>query len=138
MSKAPRAMKIISSLIAQHPEECAELAFHLWTTLAAELTPIVGETGFTALYARSLHITQRTFTWLAPTPGLQPAESQFTFLQTKLAGQASPDAAKACEALLLAFIDILALLIGEPLTNSILHTAWGDDASEITTKESPK
>ncbi len=130
-------MEIISRLIAQHPEEVAGHAVQLWTALAAELTPIVGESGFTILYARSLHITQRTFTWLAPTPGLQQADSQFTFLQTRLEGQAAPEAAKACEAMLVTFIDILALLIGEPLTNGILHAAWGDDASEITTRTSP-
>jgi hypothetical protein len=132
MSTAPRAMEIVSRLIAQHPEECAKLAFHLWTGLAAELAPIVGETGFTTLYARSLHITQRTFTWLAPISGPQQAEPPFTFLQTKLAEQASPEAAKACEAMLHTFIDILAVLIGEPLTNGIFLAAWGDDASTIT------
>jgi hypothetical protein len=136
MSNTPRAMEIVSRLIAQRPEECAQLAFHLWTALAAELTPIVGETGFTTLYARSLHITQRTFIWLAPTPGLQQLESQFTFLQTKLAGQASTEAAKACEAMLVTFIGILALLIGEALTTVILRAAWGNDVSENNQRSS--
>jgi hypothetical protein len=136
VSRKTGAMEIISRLIAQREAEVAEHAVLLWTALAAELTPIVGETGFITLYSRSLHITQRTFTWLAPIPSLQQADSGFTVLQTRLAGQTSSEAVKACEVMLVTFIDILALLIGEALTTVILRAAWGNDVSENNQRSS--
>ena len=49
----------------------------------------------------------------------------------KTAGQAS----EANNLLLITFTDILASLIGEKLTTTILYSAWGNDASGGTSKE---
>ena len=130
-------MEKIFSLTAQRPEDVAGLAVQLWGSLALELIPIVGEAGFTILYARSLHITQRIYPWIAAASAPQATDSQFASLKTQLEARPFTEAGEGFEALLVTFIDILALLIGEPLTTSILHAAWGDSASEITIRSSP-
>ena len=137
MSRKLEGMEKVSRLIAQRPEDVAGLAVQLWASLALELIPIVGEAGFTILYSRSLHITQRTYPWIAASSAPQAPDSQFDSLKTQLEAQHCTEAGQAFEALLVTFIGILALLIGEPLTNGMLHAAWGDSASEITIRSSP-
>ena len=111
--------------------------------LAAELIPIIGETGFATLFARSLYRNQTLFTWLASAPApqqpqvLQHSATQFTTLKASLQTRSFTEATAANQALLITFTDILIVLIGEPLTIGILRAASGNDASEITNKELP-
>jgi hypothetical protein len=65
----------------------------------------------------------------------QRTDSRFPDLKISLEGRDFAEAGEASIALLIAFIDILALLIGELLTTSILRAAWGDDALDIAGKE---
>lgn len=128
---------VVSRRISQQPEAVAQLSVQLWELLAGELTPIIGEAGFAILYARSLHLTQSEFPWLGGGKTPQPPDSQFKSLSISLAGRSSSEVADACKALFVVFADTLAILIGESLTNGILHAAWGDDASDITSQEFP-
>jgi len=120
--------QIIESLTASHPEKAADAALVLWERLATEIVAIIGVGGFNSLYARSLFLTQPRFPWLIGCELPCPPEQRFTALNNCLASQARGDALLANNHLLRTFTDILAALIGEVLTSSILRSAWGDHA----------
>lgn len=121
----------------QRPEAIVDVSIYLWERLAYELVSIIGEGGFQSLYKRSLHLASATFPWMDPNSSLPQNGSDFTGLKKCLAGQDATNAGEASIALLITFIDILALLIGELLTSSILRLAWGDDALDTVVKELP-
>jgi hypothetical protein len=130
-SAALLRQQIIASLMAQQPENIANAAMDLWEKLAGEIISVVGEGGFNSLYERSVHLAQPTFPWLPPAQ----AGHRFAELRTCLAGQAPAHARAANSLLLTTFTDILASLIGEQLTASILRSAWGTLASVPAGKE---
>jgi hypothetical protein len=121
--------QMIKSLIPPQYEKVADSAINLWEPMATQISSIVGAGGFNSLYARSVFLTQSTFPWLAA--GLQSPETDHRFAALKLCleGQTPAQASEANRLLLITFTDILASLIGEDLTSSILHSAWGDNAS---------
>ena len=120
--------QIIESLTASHPEKAADAAIVLWEQMATEIIAIIGVGGFNSLYARSLFLTQSSFPWLTGCDLSSPADQRFTALKNCLEEQAPGDALEANNRLLRTFTDILAALIGEALTSSILRSAWGDSA----------
>ena len=124
--------QIIKSLMAQHPEKVVDAAINLWEQMTTQIISIVGEGGFNSLYVRSLFLTQSTFPWPPPPP---QADHRFTQLKASLEGQTPALASEANYLLLITFTDILATLIGEELTTSILRSAWGNDASGRADKE---
>lgn len=117
--------------------DAPDVVLQLWQPLASQLIPLIGEGGFHALFARSLYLTRATFPWLAPGDTLRAADAWFVNLRICLEAQSAIEANKASHMLLLTFTDILASLIGEALTISILRSVWGDDApeSDIAGKE---
>lgn len=127
--------QIIASLMARHTERVADAATTLWEKLATEIISIVGEGGFDALYARSLFLTQSTFPWIAVGSLPLQTDSRFAALAVSLSDQTPEQAGAANRLLLITFTDIVASLIGEQLTTGILRTAWGDNASDKTSKE---
>ena len=116
--------QLIRTLTAQHPEKVADAAIGLWEQVAAQIISIVGEGGFNALYARSVFLTQSNFPWLEERAPPQ-TEHRFAKLKTSLAGQTPEQASAANNLLLITFTDIVATLIGEQMTNTILRSAWG-------------
>jgi hypothetical protein len=127
--------RIIESLTAQHTEKVADAAIDFWDKLATEIISIVGEEGFNSLYARSVFLAQSTFPWLVASSLSPQTDQRFAELKTSLAEQTPAQASEANSLLLIALTDILASLIGEQLTTSILRSAWGDDASDKAVKE---
>jgi hypothetical protein len=103
-----------------------DVSIRLWEQLATELNQIIGERGVESMYARSLHQSQKQFSWLTPHPP-QALEAAMTALRASLQAQADSAACAASTAMMMHFINTLILLIGELLTNSILLKAWGDD-----------
>lgn len=88
------------------------------------LTPILGPRGVAALYQRSLHLTRATHPWLAqPAEIAQPAIDLMA-LRTLFEQQDRTAAAAAATALLQSFHDLLASLIGHPLTERLLGPVW--------------
>jgi hypothetical protein len=136
-SAALPRQQIIASLMAQKPENIADAAMGHWEKLADEIISIVGEAGFNSLYERSVHLAQSTFPWLPPgsSPPQSPHRHRFAELGACLADQTPADARAAHSMLLTLFTDILASLIGEQLTSSILRSAWGNLASVMSGKE---
>ena len=127
--------QIIKSLMAQQPEKVADAAINLWEQMATQIISIVGKGGFNSLYARSVFLTQSTFPWLAASSLSPQTDCRFAELKMSFEGQTPAQASEANSLLLITFTGILASLIGEQLTTSILRLAWGDDASDRADKE---
>ncbi len=128
--------QMIKNLMAQHTEKVADTAINLWALMAIQIISIVGKGGFDSLYARSVFLTQASFPWLTASSVSSPAEHPFAELKMSFEKQTPEQTSAANSLLLITFTDILASLIGEQLTTSILRSAWGNDASMRADKES--
>ena len=95
-----------------------------WQRLAEHLSPLIGESGFCALYGRAIRLAVPHFDWLqAARPG-KNAEQSFLAL-TGLYGTVHVDAASAANTVLLTtFTGLLSNLIGQALTGRLLDSAW--------------
>ncbi|WP_304778577.1 hypothetical protein [Herminiimonas sp.] len=133
----PQRDQMIRNAVMRRPEAIADVSVDLWEKLACGLISIIGEGGFQSLYKRSLHLTSATFPWMESHPSSLQKDTGFADLKICLAEQDPTVAGEASTALLITFIDILALLIGELLMSSILRLAWGDDALDTVVKELP-
>jgi len=117
-------------------EEVAELALRDWQGLADRLSPIIGERGFGALYARSLHLTQDAYPWLSLPPPQSPAsEPFFATLRRSLELQDPTVAADAHRALLHTFTNLLNSLIGKVLTARLVQEAPPDGSTDGRSQE---
>ena len=121
----------------RQPDAIVDVSILLWENLARQLVSIIGESGFQSLYDRSLHLTVPTFSWLTSCNSSTPKRSRFEELRSCLANQDLINSSEASIALLVTFIDILAVLIGEFLTSTILDLAWADHALDTDVKEHP-
>lgn len=137
ISDLPRH-QIIKSLMVPHTEKVVDAAINLWEQMATQIISIIGEGGFNSLYARSVFLTQSTFPWLAASSLSPQTDHQFADLKMSLEGQTAAQASEANSLLLITFTGILASLIGEQLTISILRSAWSNDASDRAGKEFTK
>ena len=136
-SSDPARKELVLRLLAQN-EDVAYASSHLWERLAIELVGIVGESGFNLLFARSIHSCRAEFPWLAVSQPWRQPDSRFTALEDSLHGKAPDSARLASAALFLTFTDVLASLIGEPLTIRILHSAWDEPVPGNAGKEFPQ
>lgn len=139
-----RRRQLIDSALARHSDDATQAPTQPWDQLASQLVSLIGEGGFHALYARSLHLSRTDFPWLPCVGAALSVDVGFEALRSSLEGQDAAHANKANRMLLLTFTDILASLVGEPLTTDILSSAWGDGASDrdivgrdIAGKETP-
>lgn len=126
--------ELIERLTNLHSEEDSDAAIDLWRKLAAQVIMIVGETGFNSLYERSLFLTQSAFPWIEPNLPSPNTDHGVANLKLCFEKQARLQASGANRMLLINFTDILASLIGEQLTSSILRSAWREDASDRASK----
>lgn len=113
----------------------AAAALRAYERLAQQLAPLIGEAGINAVCARSVHLTQREFSWLAPADSAGPREAPFTHLRVSLERQDPAVATDAAIAVLATFADLLASFIGDGLTTHLLHEAWPDGFSDDTKRE---
>lgn len=107
----------------------------MWESLTAQIVLLVGESGFDSLYARSVLLNQARFPWLSAAAPVTQADKRFTNLLARLQAQPQVIAIEANRQLLVTLTDILASLIGEPLTASILDSAWQSEAQTKVGKE---
>ncbi|MFZ1548636.1 MAG: hypothetical protein WAT12_16325 [Candidatus Nitrotoga sp.] len=118
-----------------NPDQVVDAAIKLWEQMATEVISIVGEGGFNSLYTRSIFLTQSTFPWVAASSKLLLTDQRFAELKKDFEAQTPAQASEANCLLLITFTDILASLIGEQLTTTILSSAWGNNASSQTSRE---
>jgi hypothetical protein len=113
----------------------AAAAVRVYDTLAGQLALLIGEGGVRALTARSLHLVQRDFPWLAEAQEPDPSEGPFAQVGLCLERQEPAVATQAAAAVLATLGGLLAALIGETLTMRVLRAAWPSAFPDETQQE---
>jgi len=100
------------------------MAVSHWLDIDAVLSPIIGRPGVAALFERSIHLACVNHPCLASVHEgpFQPGE--LNSLRRALAQETSMGAARAGDALLCTFQELLANLIGAPLAERLLGNVW--------------
>jgi hypothetical protein len=127
--------RLIKTLTAKNNVITADTAIILCEQLATKIISLVGESGFKSLYVRSIFLITPKFSWLYAYNPKSEINNQFTELKLCFSKLTPNQLIEVNNVLLITLTDILASLIGEPLTTNILYMAWGDAASDIVTKE---
>jgi hypothetical protein len=117
-------------------EEIVVAALSEWNALHIRLTAIIGNGGFRALYARSLHLTSREYPWLATFDDATSKDAIFSSLAQSLRGQSPQIARDGHEALLRSFTAALTALIGAALTAQFIQSKPPQSGSEHPSQES--
>ena len=94
-----------------------------WRHIALQLCPLIGESGFCALFGRAVHVVGPDHAWIAPQQPCRSPEQLLALLDERLASIDAGRAATANDALLRTFTQLLATLIGEALTQRQLASA---------------
>lgn len=102
----------------------AEAVLVVWGEIDAALQPIIGARGVAALLQRTAHLTAQAHPWLAPGRAADDAAQAIAELTTRMAGQGEAQALACGQDFLLTFHQLLATLIGQPLTQRLLRSAW--------------
>lgn len=106
-----------------------------WRRLSAHLSPLIGESGFAALYGRAGRLIHARFPWFVLEQSSQSADSLFDHLERQLASVDANLAAETNMALLDTFTKLLSGLIGDALTIRLLNSAWSDEYHQGNAKE---
>jgi hypothetical protein len=113
----------------------AAAALRVYDTLAGQLALLIGDGGVRALTARSLHLVQREFPWLAEAQAPDPSEGPFAQVVSSLERQEPAVATEAAAAALATLGALLEALIGETLTMRVLRAAWPSAFPDETQQE---
>jgi hypothetical protein len=93
-----------------------------WRQLALHLSPLIGESGFCALFSRAGRLVATHHGWLA-SPTFKTIDGLIAALGDSLKGVPADVAREGNAALLDSFVKLLSDLIGEALTTRLLHSA---------------
>jgi hypothetical protein len=94
-----------------------------WLLLGEQLTPLIGESGFCALFGRALRLSTARFEGLGSYESARTVAGSMMSL-TRTLNEIGPEHAGAANgALLDTFTTLLGSLIGEALTKQLLHVA---------------
>jgi hypothetical protein len=113
----------------------AAAAVRVYETLAGQLALLIGDGGVNALTARSLHLVQRDFPWLAEAEASGPAEGLFAQFGSSLERQEPAVATETAVAALATLGGLLETLIGEALTMRVVRAAWPSAFPDQTRQE---
>ena len=113
----------------------AAAALRVYDRLAGQLALLIGDGGVRALTARSLHLVQREFPWLAKAQEPGPSEGSFAQVGVCLQRQERVVATEATAAALATLAGLLEALIGETLTMRVLRAAWPSAFPDETQQE---
>lgn len=107
-------------------DEVADAVLALWGAIGRALDPIIGQRGVAALYHRSLKLTARSHPWLAVVPAgpLADADADLAALKAAFTRQSAEAAVAGGDALFETFRELLASLVGDPLTERLLRSVW--------------
>jgi hypothetical protein len=94
-----------------------------WLRLSEQLLPLIGESGFCALFGRALRLSTPRFERLSSCDSARPLADLLTSLTRTLNEIGPGQAGAANDALLGTFTTLLGTLIGEALTKQLLHVA---------------
>jgi hypothetical protein len=93
----------------------------VWRDIDAALAPIIGQRGVAALFRRTLHLIRHEYPWLTAAHESMADTVDLVALQSTLSQRTSANAVAANGALLQRFLEQLASLIGESLTERLLR-----------------
>jgi hypothetical protein len=113
----------------------AAAALRAYDTLAGQLALLIGPGGVRVLTARSLHLVQRDFPWVAEAQEPDPSEGPFAQVGFCLERQEPAVATEAAAAVLATLGGLLATLIGETLTMRVFRAAWPGAFPDQTQQE---
>lgn len=116
-------------------ERIAGEAIAAWDAIHRALAPVIGPRGSAALHLRILHVARTTYPWLAAASEAAGAPGDFAALRDALASRPAVEAAAAHDSMLLAFLELLTALIGEPLTTRLLQDI--DPSSDDISSQEP-
>jgi hypothetical protein len=108
---------------------------HPWRCLARHLSPLIGESGFCALYSRSGRLVQPLHGWLGAGATYKTIDGAIADLAARFGDAGAEQAGEANLALLETFTGLLAGLIGEALTNRLLQAAVQDQGEQKNAQE---
>ena len=132
----------IADLLARHVADGAsasvisEAIVVIWREIDLALAPIVGARGCALLYQRNLHRTSAKFPWLESAYDTAHSAIDLPAMHSALSQQNPPTVAAAGTAMLSDFRNQLASLIGAPLTESLLRSAWTHPHLDTPTQDS--
>lgn len=110
-----------------------------WRRLASQLGPLIGDSGFCALFGRALRLARPAHDWPEPVSPCKSIDIQLAWLDEVLAAVEPAQAAVANAALLGRFTELLASLIGQALTKRILDaTSLNEDGLKKFVQEQSK
>jgi hypothetical protein len=107
--------------------------------LDTELSRIVGPKGVAALHHRSLRLATAAHAWLGEAAdGSGDSVIDLAALESVVSRQASSDAALGANDFLHTFRQLLVSLVGDSLTEQLLHPVWTDPlAGAPASKDAP-
>ena len=94
-----------------------------WLLLSEQLTPLIGESGFCALFGRAVRLSTVRFERLGSCDSARPVADLMMSLTRTLNEIGPGQAAQANDILLGTFTTLLGNLIGEALTQQLLQVA---------------
>ena len=115
---------VLMWLDAGQPSQLSHRSVQLWTAINEELSPLVGTSGFMALFSRCRDICGASFPWLQDAPAGHSPAMCLDLLGTQLATRPRAEALAASRALFVSFHALLMLLIGTQLTDGVLDAVW--------------
>jgi hypothetical protein len=121
-----RARAVLAQLPAQGIDaaHAADTVVATWSAMEKALSPIIGQQGFAAIYKRSLQLTFAHHPCLSNVQDEVSQVADFSTLKIALTQKTAPSSMAASAALLAAFQDLLANLIGRSLTDRLLKSVW--------------
>lgn len=105
------------------PPESKTRHLQQWLRLAEQLTPLVGENGFSALFGRAIRLERPHYPWLSTSQSGTTVAQLLENLMGDL-GRVEPDIAERAHTRLMdTFTKLLSTLIGAALTIRLLDSA---------------
>jgi hypothetical protein len=132
--RQPRFLDMTSDAATSPPESNGRHA-QQWLRLAHRLSPLVGENGFCALYARAVRLVRPEFDWLSGNQSGMSVEQLMGTLTSDFESVEPAMADTAHTALLNTFTKLLSALIGEALTIRLLDSAGTDEHEQKNAQE---
>ena len=123
--EAIRQTLLLQTVTAHQTSAVADAVLDIWKQMAARLEPVVGARGVDVLFGRALQLTSKEFPWLKTSADSGNSAASLSSIRDCLEARDKDVAAEVGLALIAGFTELLAGLIGEPLTDRLLGTVWG-------------
>ncbi len=126
----------LQTVNAHRASAVADAVLEIWQQIGTRLEPVVGARGVDVLFGRALQLTSRVFPWLKTSADSGNSAASLTSIRDCLASHDKDLAAEAGLALIAEFTELLATLIGEPLTDRLLGSVWAQSGPASQTNTS--